>query len=458
MARPSADVPDPRSIITPDAFSVDPELLGLPLASPRRRLAAMLVDLVVVWLITLLLGGLGIALGLAAAAFFVWMATRKEGADRVFTWVFRVAVGCLGLFILLVTAGVFWVVGSGILSGPAVDTSGAPSVGELIREGIMTEGREQMRAGMTERGFSEIESAAEARDALREVARVSEKVGFSRQETRELLEDAIPEDAAWAEEADEMVDEAMTVAYGEAEPPEPPGGAGADTGAAVEGPAASPGAPDTTGPGGERQGSVDLARPGPTDTTALAAVLTPEATDSIATLLERLEELEAEREALEIQVDARDETIDELRDELEEAEEEAGTDLWASLQGLAETAGIDFGFFGWFALYFAFVMPRLNGRTVGKRMFGIRVLQLDGSPMNWFEAFERAGGYAAGVATGLLGFAQVYWDPNRQAIHDKIAGTVVVDERKPRVPGAWEKAMAPPGRVDRGPERRGDTT
>ncbi len=107
-------------------------------------------------------------------------------------------------------------------------------------------------------------------------------------------------------------------------------------------------------------------------------------------------------------------------------------------------------------LYFAFAMPRLGGRTVGKRMFGIRVLQLDGSPMNWFEAFERAGGYAAGVATGLLGFAQVYWDPNRQAIHDKIAGTVVIDERKPRVPGAWEKAVARPGRVDGGPNRKAE--
>ena len=36
------------------------------------------------------------------------------------------------------------------------------------------------------------------------------------------------------------------------------------------------------------------------------------------------------------------------------------------------------------------------------------------------------GGYAAGLATGLLGFAQIFWDKNRQAIHDKIAETAVV--------------------------------
>jgi uncharacterized RDD family membrane protein YckC len=46
----------------------------------------------------------------------------------------------------------------------------------------------------------------------------------------------------------------------------------------------------------------------------------------------------------------------------------------------------------------------------------------------WF-AFERFGGYAAGIATGLFGFAQLYWDPNRQAIHDRVARTVVIRSR-----------------------------
>lgn len=393
----------------------------------------MFVDLAVVWLITLLLGGLGLVLGLVAAAFFVWMATRKEGADRVFTWVFRAAVGCLGLFILVVTGGVFWLVSAGVFSGSDREMGElpgmGPGVGEAIRQGILTEGREEIRAGLEERGFGEIESPADARTALRETARVAEKVGFSAGETRELLEDAIPDDVPWADESASMVEEAMAVAYGEGDD-----AAATDTAAG-----------DTADPPG--------AEPDPS--VAMGAALPPAAVDTVATLLARLEDLEAEREALEIEADARDGAIDELEERLEDAEAGAdGPGLWTSLQGLAETVGIDFGFFGWFVLYFAFAMPRLGGRTVGKRMFGIRVLQLDGSPINWFEAFERAGGYAAGVATGLLGFAQVYWDPNRQAIHDKIAGTVVIDERKPRVPGAWEKAVARPGRVDRGPDRK----
>lgn len=34
-------------------------------------------------------------------------------------------------------------------------------------------------------------------------------------------------------------------------------------------------------------------------------------------------------------------------------------------------------------------------------------------------------------APGLLGFARVYWDPNRQGIHDRIAGTAVVLDGRP---------------------------
>ena len=81
----------------------------------------------------------------------------------------------------------------------------------------------------------------------------------------------------------------------------------------------------------------------------------------------------------------------------------------------------------------ALLLPLWNGRTVGKRAFGIQVLRLDGKPITWWIAFERFGGYAAGLATGLLGFAQIYWDPNRQAIHDKIVGTVVIREGLPKL-------------------------
>jgi len=82
--------------------------------------------------------------------------------------------------------------------------------------------------------------------------------------------------------------------------------------------------------------------------------------------------------------------------------------------------------FGWTALYFTAFPAWWKGQTPGKKLMGIRVVQLDGSYMSAWESFGRYGGYGAGFATGLLGFLQIYWDSNRQAIQDKISATVVI--------------------------------
>jgi uncharacterized RDD family membrane protein YckC len=63
---------------------------------------------------------------------------------------------------------------------------------------------------------------------------------------------------------------------------------------------------------------------------------------------------------------------------------------------------------------------------VGKLVVGTRVVRLDGRALTAMDAFTRYGGYAAGLATGLIGFTRLLWDPNRQAIEDKIAWTVVL--------------------------------
>ncbi|MDO6710457.1 RDD family protein [Aliiglaciecola sp. 2_MG-2023] len=92
-------------------------------------------------------------------------------------------------------------------------------------------------------------------------------------------------------------------------------------------------------------------------------------------------------------------------------------------KGIASDLGIGFG---WAAVYFTGLMVLLKGQTIGKKLFGIKVIKLDGSSLNVWESFGRYGGYGAGLATGLLGFLQVYWDPNRQAIQDKISETLVI--------------------------------
>ena len=87
---------------------------------------------------------------------------------------------------------------------------------------------------------------------------------------------------------------------------------------------------------------------------------------------------------------------------------------------------------GWAMVYFTLVPYWLHGQTLGKKLFGLQVVELTGRPLTLLLCFSRYGGYAAGLATGTFGFFQILWDPNRQAIQDKIAHTVVLDCRAER--------------------------
>lgn len=97
------------------------------------------------------------------------------------------------------------------------------------------------------------------------------------------------------------------------------------------------------------------------------------------------------------------------------------------IEGILTDLGISFG---WAVAYFTLFISWNNGQTLGKRLFGIRVVQLDNKPLTLWGAFGRQGGYSAGFATGLLGFLQIYWDPNRQAVQDKLADTLVLQVEK----------------------------
>jgi hypothetical protein len=116
----------------------------------------------------------------------------------------------------------------------------------------------------------------------------------------------------------------------------------------------------------------------------------------------------------------------------------------AFLRAMAEDQGLGLG---WSSLYFTAFLVLWQGQTPGKRLTGVRVLRLNGAPITWWMAFERFGDCAAGLTTGLLGFLQIYWDANRQAIHDKVAETVVVKSRvaatRPKPSGPAADAGSP---------------
>jgi hypothetical protein len=92
-------------------------------------------------------------------------------------------------------------------------------------------------------------------------------------------------------------------------------------------------------------------------------------------------------------------------------------------RAFATTLGVTFG---WSGVYFTLLAGFLNGRTLGKLIVGTRAAKTNGTPFTFFDGFVRHGGYIAGIAMGLTGFLKLLWEPNRQAVEDRIAGTVVI--------------------------------
>jgi hypothetical protein len=164
------------------------------------------------------------------------------------------------------------------------------------------------------------------------------------------------------------------------------------------------------------------------DTAALAS-LHDAARDAIAG--DEIESLESTRDRLR-------RSNAELQREIEQAEER-GRGIIGFFRSIADDLGIGFG---WGALYFSAFLAVWRGQTPGKRMLGVRVIRLDGRPISWWIAFERFGGYAASLSTGLLGFLQILWDRNRQGLHDKAVETVVIRDLPASIAseGSWRPA------------------
>ena len=94
----------------------------------------------------------------------------------------------------------------------------------------------------------------------------------------------------------------------------------------------------------------------------------------------------------------------------------------------------DFNFENWYSLiglvlYFGLATYFGNGKTLGKKLLKIRVVSLTHSKMTFFQSVERSLGYGASFLEGGFGFIQFFINPNRRTVHDRIAETIVVDEK-----------------------------
>lgn len=362
---------DPREIITPDAFEVAPGLLGTPLARPWRRGVAMAIDLILV----AILGSAGwYFLGLALAVLSFRAALRSSAMGLLGRGARLAMFGSLGTVILVITVGGYW----------ATHFAGDRESPIRLNAGEIAAGLNLGEAGATVSdvlALSGAETEAEAREAASDLAVRLRGQGLNREEIRGVLEGIAAESQApWFDDIIASVVDTMGVAV------------------------------STTN----------------VDSLAIAYAAALQAGDSLAArgLSTPLgEALASDRLSRQ---EGRIVRLERANDELErDLEGERDRGLIRLLFKLADEVGLSFG---WAGLYFTLFLAYWKGRTPGKRLLGLRVVRLDGKPIGLWVAFNRFGGYAASIFTGLLGFFEMFWDANRQALHDRIAATVVTRE------------------------------
>jgi hypothetical protein len=414
---------DPRKTITPESFHVAPHLLGLPLASPSRRLAAILVDLLLVSIVANLGGKILFAVALAAA--FFWFAGRRLGNQGgFFSRSVRLGFRGFGALMLFVAAMAIWKRAGREVEHVVEAADEAPVVTAGVNgggKGTRATVGNAVRMVAAVSALNGAEDSAGAARASRNAINQLRRMGVADAEIRGTIADAVKDRPA-------PVKAGALAAL----PPAETFPAAADADDDEDGAAAKadtvPANPDSLAAAyvnavrGGDSARADLLRP------KLASTL---AGDSLRELHGRVGELENDKS--------------EMQRENEKLQHQG---LLGTLLEWLDDLGIGFG---WTALYFTFFTAMMRGQTPGKKLFGVRVLRLDGGPMTLWASFERYGGYAAGLFTGLTGYMQIYWDRNRQAIQDKISETVVIRDYGQPLPVARPATMPYPPHGPVGP-------
>jgi hypothetical protein len=361
-----------REIVTPYAFQVSDDLLGTPLATPTKRGFALLIDLGLVAMLTQVSSVL--LAGIAAWTFF--KAGNRLKQKKRFNG-FRIFLRLLTAFLLFVVAiGVFDEINNEFGQGDNKDTFLSSEEKLSTAQGINMVALTAKYLLFTKDLVKNVENG-ECEVAMTcwqelggELSRDVAKTPLDEKEIQEVFDGFVQQsEDSLSENEQQQLLELMQQQYELAHAAEPLG-----------------------------QGLQS---------------------SEYATTADVIKELQAPAEFNDALVDLQ-----------KEDNKEESFSLIAWVKGIAADMGLGFG---WAAFYFSLFTAWWHGQTPGKRLFKIKVIQLDGSGLNLWQSFERYGGYGAGLATGLLGFLQIYWDPNRQAIHDKISATLVIDMAKPKV-------------------------
>ena len=106
----------------------------------------------------------------------------------------------------------------------------------------------------------------------------------------------------------------------------------------------------------------------------------------------------------------------------------------SGLQSLANVGGYALGFLivACFAIlvgYFIFCEMKMNGQSIGKKIFGLRVIRENGQPVGFAQSLIR-GVFRFALDMLYVGLIMIMLTKNHKRFGDYAAGTVVVSERR----------------------------
>ncbi|WP_412513865.1 RDD family protein [Shewanella indica] len=353
---------DPRSIVTPAAFSVAPELLYTPLAKPWKRALAIMIDGLLVAILAEQAGPLFVLL-VCLLAYYI-----HNHANRISTW-------AKGLLYLFMAAVLLW---SAVPQMIKVNGLQQSRDNEIQGQTLLTLTPQLLRLSLCEN-----KACAQHEAGL--LVNAAAEAGLSRTQLETMLQGALLQGAL-----DELPLASADIAA-----------INADL------------MPQLASMKHESVAALNAQTNAQTD-----------AKNDVKTDVKNNVKIDAQAKPAPTEDDSRPEA------EEDEQQEEAQYSLLAWAKGMLNDLGLGFG---WAAFYFTLFTAWFDGQTLGKKIMRVRVIALGGGKLSLWDAFGRYGGYGAGFATGLLGFLQIFWDANRQAIQDKISATVVIDLSKPRV-------------------------
>lgn len=83
---------------------------------------------------------------------------------------------------------------------------------------------------------------------------------------------------------------------------------------------------------------------------------------------------------------------------------------------------------GW--LYWSLQQSGNQQATVGQKAMGIRVISLDGSPVNFGQATGRYFGNFLNIFSFFIGYIMFFFNSKNQCLHDYLSGCLVVKAKE----------------------------